>query len=305
MSYALIGYACDLGGPHLGAAHGPKVLREQGAVRCLEALGHKVVDLGDAIPAEFTGKNPQLSAGEGSMHNSRQIYQACFELYKKTTAALEIEHKPIILGGDHSAIIGSFAAVSDHYRKKGQKIGLIYIDAHSDINTWESSISRQTHGTTLAVLGGLAPGALASLQSFSPALDFSNLALLGIRDVEPQERKIISENKIQAFSIKEVDRYGMGACVERAIEIASKDTAGFFVSFDLDVCEPNLVPATPLQIRGGLSFRESHLALEMLYDSGKVLGFELSEFNPGLDTAHKTSDFSLSLLESIAGKSIL
>jgi len=304
MSYAIIGYACDLAGVHLGAARGPRVLRERGLLKCFSALHKQAIDLGDVQASDSTS-SPVLSTGESSMTNALQVYRACESLYSKTAQALEGQLIPIVIGGDHSGAIGSFAAISDHYRLKEQKVGLIYIDAHPDANTWQTSESRRIYGTTVAVLSGNAPGALASLQKSPPALDTSNLAYLGIRDVDYGERQFINQTQITALSIKEIDRNGMANCVQRAIEAACKDTAGFFVSFDIDACDPQIVPGTQLPIRGGLSFRESHLALEMLYDSNKLLGFELSEFNPDLDIDFKTSDFCLSLIESAIGKSIL
>lgn len=305
MTYAIIGYACDLAGGHLGAAEGPRVLRERGLLQCFTSLNKPVIDLGDVSPTSHANVLPQFSSGETSMKNASEVYSACFALYQKTTQALEAKQTPIVIGGDHSGAIGSFAALSDFYQKSGKNIGLIYIDAHPDINSWATSISRCIYGTTIAVLSGHAPGALASIQKSPPALDLSKIAYLGIRDVDPGERELISKTNIAAMSMKEIDRHGMGYCLEKAIETASNGTAGFFVSFDIDACDPQIVPGTQLPSRGGLTFRESHLALEMLYDSGKLLGLELSEFNPSFDIDHKTSDFCLSLIESAIGKSIL
>ena len=304
MSYAIIGYACDLAGTHAGAAAGPRVLRERGLLKCFSDLNKSVVDLGDVHEAVVPDA-PALSSGETTMNNTAEVYGACLSLYQKTTTSLEAKHTPIVLGGDHSGAIGSFAAISDFYKKQGKKVGLIYIDAHPDINTWSSSISRRIYGTTIAVLSGHAPGALASIQQAPPALDLSTVAYLGIRDVDPGEKDFIRRSPINAMTIKEIDRHGMGECVKRAIETASKGTDGFFVSFDIDACDPQLVPGTQVPCRGGLSFRESHLALEMIYESNKLLGLELSEFNPSFDIEHRTADFCLSLIESAIGKSIL
>lgn len=306
MDYAVIGYAFDQGGAKPGAALGPKVLRERGLLRCFQNLGRSVIDYGDVSESSASAIPPKnLTPDEASMRNAETVYKACSALYKTTGDALQAGHFPIVIGGDHSGSLGSVAALSDHYQSKGKKVGLIYIDAHPDIHTWKTSTSKLIFGATVAVLTGQSPGEFENLQKRKPSVDLQSLAYLGIRDVDPAERAFINRTPICALSMREIDRHGFGNSVDKAIEIASRGTCGFFVSFDVDACDPNFASGTQFPIPGGLSYRESHLALEMLYASGKMLGFELSEFNPSFDNDHRTADFCLTLIESAIGKSIL
>ncbi|MCB0346527.1 MAG: arginase, partial [Bdellovibrionales bacterium] len=202
--------------------------------------------------------------------------------------------------------IGSISAISSFYRAQGKKIGVIWIDTHSDIHTPTTSISKNIHGMSIAFLAGLAPGAFASLSGDQAAVSLDSLAYIGLRDVDSAEKEVIKKQSISAFTAHNIDRWGMGQVVEEAIKIASKDTAGFVVSFDLDVCDPNIAPATGTPMRGGLTYRESHLALEMLHESGRMLGFELVEYNPDLeDERCQTGELAISLVESALGARIL
>ena len=300
---ALLGYACGLGGQIPGSEKGPDALRSLKIQERIEELGYRVFDRGDAGKE----KPSKVSAadGEKSLENLEAVYSSCKELTLMLEDCLKKDLFPLVLGGDHSLSIASIAAVSNHYHKRGEKIGLIWIDTHPDLNTPESSPSKCIHGISTAVLLGRVPGILSSLQQRTPAVDPENLVYLGLRDVDPGEKDYLAKNKLNAYTMKEIDIIGMAEATKLAIAHACKDTAGFVVSFDLDVCDPHLVPGTGTPKRGGLTFREAHLALELVHDSGKLLGFEMVELNPTLDQDFKTAELAVSLCESVLGKSII
>lgn len=294
---ALIGYASGIGGNILGCKDGPKKLRERGIVDALIKLGHNVKDYGDAYP----NQNFADQITEHGINHIVETYGACRELYELTSKAISDGNFPLILGGDHSLSIGSTAAISDQHKK----LGLIWIDTHPDINLPSTSPSKNPFGMSVAFLLGLIPGAMKDLQQNSPAIDPANLVYVGLRDVDPGEKELINKHGIKAFSMKEIDMGRVDTVIQEAIVHASKNTDGFVVSFDLDVCEPQLVPGTGTPYRGGLTYREAHLIMELLYDSNQMLGLEMVELNPSLDVDDKTADFAIALIESAMGKSIL
>ncbi len=307
--YSIIGYACGFGNYVPGAEYGPSAIRDRGLASKLEALGAVVTDLGDVTPNYTQGERENyidLATSEEKLaKNLIPVYVACRELAERTNFALESDSIPIVLGGDHSFSIGSVAAVSNFYRRRSERIGLLWIDMHPDIHTPSSSTSKGIFGMSTAVLLGRVPGLLASLQDEPPAVNVSRIAYIGLRDIDPPERKVLRDLQIAAFTMKEIDKFGMAEVIRRALEVVCDDTAGFVASFDLDVCDAPLVPGVSLPSRGGLTFREVELLGELLYDSQKLLSFELVELNPMLDRDNMTADLAVSLIETISGKSIL
>lgn len=307
-SYSLIGYRCGGGGLFPGTEEGPKQFRELGLIERLVDLGLLVDDLGDAVPSKAKSFEQQLenaSEGEKGAHSLLEVFSACSALAEKVETALERRTVPIIIGGDHSLSIGSVAGVSNFYGRAGQSVGLLWIDTHGDINSPESSPSGRIHGMPVTALLGKMPGVLSSLQKTNPAIRAENLAYVGLRELDPGEKVSIRDLGIKAFTMKEVDILGIARVMEEAIGIASSGTAGFIASFDLDVCDPQLVPGTGTPKRGGLTFREAHLSLEMIYDSAKMLSLELVELNPKLDKDNVTAELAISLIESALGRAIL
>lgn len=306
---AIIGYACGVGSVLQGSENGPQVLRNYGLGNHLKELNCSFVDFGDAKPTQDSSERTiienKMSANEKLALDFVDVFSACATLHTKTEDALSKGMFPIVLGGDHSLSIGSISAVANYYAKKGKKIGVIWIDAHADVNSIESSPSKRIFGMSLGVLLGRVPGLLSSFQNPSPAISSKNVAYIGLRDIDPDEKRHIREHGIGAYTMKEIDMFGVGRVVEQAISRASDGTAGFVVSLDLDVCDPKLVPGVGTPYRGGLTFRETHLITELLYDSEKMLSFELVEFNPRLDQENRTADMCLSIIESAVGKSIL
>ena len=306
---ALIGYAYGLGGTVPGCGQGPEVIRTRGLTSKLNDLGLDLHDLGNTS-AEFSEEEAlkvldQLSPREQSINNAAKTLLACRQLYSLSQRALSEGMSPLIIGGDHSLSIASVAAVGDFYAQQNEAIGLIWIDTHADCNTPETSPSQNPFGMPISFLLGEVQGAFSKIQQHSPSILAEHLVYIGLRDVDRGEKEFIKRNNISAFTMKEIDRYGIGAVVEEAIEIASSSTAGFVTSFDLDVCDPRIVPGIGTPARGGLSFREAHLALELIHDSNKLLSFELVELNPALDRDSETADLAISLIESAFGKSIL
>jgi arginase len=212
---------------------------------------------------------------------------------------------PVILGGDHSVAMATLSGVSSHFHKKNEEIGLIWFDAHGDINTPETSHSGNLHGMPLAVLFGRGSDQLVNLCGFSPKLNPKFCAHVGTRDLDLGEKRMIRELGLRCFTMNEIDRRGMGACMEDAIAIASQAKSGFAVTFDVDVLDPMDAPGSGTLVRGGISYREAHLALELIAGTGKLRSFEIVEVNPTLDTNNRTSELAVELTLSALGKTIL
>ncbi len=307
--YSLIGYAYGQASMNPGSSDAPRVLRELKLLERLRASGISVDDLGDAGTYIDPGTDAYVSlhsSSEEALCNSLvSTFSACRQLNEKTRVALETGTIPLIIGGDHSLSVGSVAAVADHFGDSGQRIGLIWIDTHADINTPETSPSKNIYGMSVAFLTGMVPGALSKLQRHPPAVAFDRVAYIGLRDLDPGEKKTIRERGLRSYTMKEVDVLGIAEVTRQAIQHVNRETVGYVVSFDLDVCDPSLVPGTGTPVRGGLTFREVHVLLELLADDGRMLSFELMELNPRLDTDFRTADLALSLIDTALGKSIL
>ncbi len=298
----LAGYSFDKGGIVKGSAAGPDRIRGRNLLDRLSRLDLDVTDFGNA-KSEGSGSiaKDSFTAEESEILDVAEVLQATQNIKSIVSNILSEEKFPLVLGGDHSISIGSVAAVSEKRQQEGKKTGLIWIDTHSDINFPATSPSKRAFGMSVAFLAGLIDG------NFKPVapIPMENIAFIGLRDVDPGERKIIKENEISAHTIKDIDLNGIQKTVERAIEVASKSTDGFVVSFDLDVCDPRIVPGTQTPIRGGLNFREAHLIVELLYESNLMKSFELVELNPELDQDNITADLAVSLIESALGSTLL
>jgi arginase len=212
---------------------------------------------------------------------------------------------PVSLGGDHSMSIGTIAGVAKYYHDRNQEVGCLWIDAHADMNTPETSPSGNIHGMPFASSLGHGPEALTNIFNFAPKLRPEKCALIGIRDLDGQERQVVRGSGVNLFTMREVDEMGMRNIMDRAITLASKGTAGFIVSFDMDVVDPDDAPGVGTPVRGGITYREAHLALEMIADSGKMLAFELVEINPIIDVMNKTAILGVGFAASALGKRIL
>lgn len=299
---AIIGAPQDLGQGRRGVDMGPSAMRVAGLGRRLSALGHDVEDFGN-IPV--VQPESITDSGSSKARNLAQITEACVVIGELAAQALEAGRTPLILGGDHSIAAGSVSGVSRHFRQSGQRIGLIWIDAHADMNTPHSTPSGNVHGMPLAAIAGLDPCELSSLFAFQPKVWAANIALVGLRDVDALERINVRETGVHAFTMRDIDERGMRAVMEEAIAFASDRTAGFHLSLDMDFVDPEIAPGVGTAVPGGGTYRETHLAMEMLCDSGAMIAMDVVEVNPILDTMNRTADLAVELVQSAMGKKIL
>jgi arginase len=269
----------------------------------IEELGYDVKDYGDTevINPNYIAKkedNPKyLSEMSAASKNSA-------DTIKKI---LDDGRIPVILGGDHSIAIGTFSGVASHFRENSQEVGLIWFDAHADINTHETSETGNIHGMPLAALLGRGSESLVNLHDFSPKLNPFYCAHIGARDLDLGEKRTIRELGMRQnfFTMSDIDKRGMLNCVEEAIIIASQAPAGFAVTFDVDIIDPRFAPGSGTLVRGGITYREAHLALEMIAERGGMRAFEIVEVNPTLDTGNVTVELAGELILSALGKTIL
>ena len=297
----LIGVPLDLGGNRRGTDMGPSAFRIAGIREQLVGLGRTVVDKGD-IPSPI----PEAKgSGDERKKYVKDIARVCQRLFQMTLASLDDGALPIVLGGDHSLGCGSVAAASAFQRARGKKLGLIWVDAHGDMNTPESSDSGNVHGMPLAALLGAEPIELARIGGDSPAVLPANTVLVGIRNLDETEKKNVRASKIHVFTMKDVDRLGIAQVMERALAIAGRATGGVHVSFDLDVCDPSIAPGVGTVVKGGLDYREAHVVMEMAAESGRLTSLDLVEVNPTLDLRNTTAELGTELALSAMGKQIL
>jgi arginase len=299
---AIIGAPLDLGQGRRGVDMGPSALRVAGVGKRLGALGYDVTDLGN-IPVAQAESLPDT--GPKDARYLAQIAESCERLGQLVAESLAKGQVPLVLGGDHSIAAGTTAGVSQFFRQSNRKIGLLWIDAHADMNTPESSPSGNVHGMPLACCIGRGPDALVDLLGFSPKVDAANVALVGIRDVDEIERGTVAGTGVRAFTMRDIDERGMRAVIDQAIAIASNGTAGFHLSLDMDFVDPQYAPGVGTPVRGGATYREAHLAMELVCDSGRMLSMEVVEVNPVIDEVNRTADLAVELILSAMGKKIL
>ena len=297
----ILGVPLGFAASTVGSELGPQAIRQQKLKERIETLGYRVQDFGDLNlqhpdrPAE-PGENPRFL--REMVAASGLICPSMSNLFRETDI-------PLILGGDHSIAMATLSGVSSHFRKENQEIGLIWFDAHADINTPETSHSGNLHGMPLAVLFGKGASELTNLCGFAPKLNPKFCAHVGARDLDLGEKQMIRELGLRVFTMNEIDRRGMNACIEDAISIASQAPGGFAVTFDVDILDPLDAPGSGTLVRGGISYREAHLALERIAETGKMRSFEIVEVNPTLDTNNRTAELAVELILSALGKTIL
>jgi arginase len=280
---------------------GPSALRVANLNTRLAALGYEVTDQGNVSVKQ----REAIPEGPTAAKYLPQIAATCERLGQMVYQAMEAGTTPLVLGGDHSIATGTVAGVSKYFHDRKQKLGLIWIDAHADMNTPHSSPSGNVHGMPLACCIGRGPAELVNILGFSPKIDPGNVALVGIRDIDAIERTNIHESGIHAFTMRDIDERGLQKVMSEAIAIASNGTAGFHLSLDLDYVDPSDAPGVGTPVRGGATYREAHLAMEMINDSGGMVSMEAVEVNPVLDEANRTADLAVELILSAMGKKIL
>ncbi|MBI4566127.1 MAG: arginase [Planctomycetes bacterium] len=297
---AVIGVPIDLGANRRGVDMGPSALRVTGLTERIRTLKLEVRDFGDIdvpLPEE-------CEVGEKNKKFAEDIQDVCNDVCEKALAILRQEWTPVFLGGDHSLAMGSIAATSKFFREKNQKIGIVWFDAHGDMNTPESTNSGNVHGMPLAHVLGLGDPGLAGIGGFSPKADAARCALVGVRDLDDREKKLVHDSGVRVFTMKDIDKRGVSSVIEEALAAVGEGTAGIHVSFDIDACDPSVAPGVGTPKKGGLNYREAHLCLEMIADAGRMIALDMVEVNPIFDTRNQTAEFAGELILSALGKSI-
>ena len=297
----ILGVPLGYGASMAGVDMGPHALRVARLKQRIKALGYSVRDLGDmriADPERPPEENDKLKY-------LAEISSACEELAKQVEGVLDANELPLVLGGDHSIAIGSISGVSSYFRKRQETLGLIWFDAHADMNTPETTPSGNIHGMPLSALLGYGTSALTDIAGFSPKLDPTLCAHVGARDIDPGERDLIRKLGIRFFTMREIDERGMSACMDDAIAIASRASAGYSVTFDVDALDPGDAPGSGTLVRGGLTYREAHLGMEKIAEAGGMRSLEVVEINTALDVNNKTAELGVELILSAFGKTIL
>mgnify|MGYP002628782351 CR=1 FL=1 len=281
---------------------GPSAVRIAGLSERLTAIGYRAFDKGDLvapIPETRVARDP-------SKRYIKDIAKVCQRVYQQTWQSLAEGALPIVIGGDHSVAAGSVGASADFAAAKGGHLGVLWIDAHGDMNTPKTTTSGNVHGMPLAALVGSEPVELSTLgDGRTPKVLAEHVVLIGIRNLDEAEKTQIREAGIQVFTMKDIDRHGIATVMERALKIACTGTIGLHVSFDLDVCDPTIAPGVGTPVKGGLDYREAHMVMEMIADSGRMTALDLVEINPILDTQNQTATLGAELALSALGMGIL
>jgi arginase len=297
----ILGVPLDLGQERRGVDMGPFALRAAGLNGELRALGHEVEDDGNVAVRILE----ELPPGDRRAKYLDEIAETSREVAERVRETLDSGRFPLCLGGDHSMAVGTVAGISAHFRARGESVGLVWVDAHADMNTPATTPSGNVHGMTLAASLGLGPEALTGLLGYAPKLDPRRCVLIGVRDLDPEERETVRDSGVYVFTMRDVDEWGMGAVVEQAIALAGDGAAGIAVSFDMDAVDPSEAPGVGTPVPGGITYREAHLAMELLAESERVIALDLVEINPILDSMNRTGKLGVGLILSALGKRIL
>ena len=297
----IINVPLDLGAARRGTDAGPSAFRVARLSDALRKLGYSISTETDiSVPSMETRKS-----ANPSMHFKAEILAVCEQLAAETLAALTAGETPLVIGGDHSIAMGTVPGVAAFFRQIKQEIGLIWFDAHADMNLPETSPSGNIHGMPLAHLLGFGDSDLSSILGAHPAVRAENVVLVGIRDIDRHEREFVRESGVTAFTMRDIDELGMSHVTAKALEIVNRNTAGFHLSFDLDGCDPEVIPGTGTLVPGGVSYREAHLFLEDCAANGRMTSMEVVELNPFLDHQNVSARRAVTLIQSAFGRSIL
>ncbi|MCR6663337.1 MAG: arginase [Luteimonas sp.] len=295
----LFGVPTDVGAGTRGTSMGPEALRVAGLGEALVARGIDVIDLGNLEGP----RNPWQGPRDGYRHLD-EVVAWNRAVLAASADALRAGRMPVMLGGDHSLAIGSIAAVADHCRDTGKSLRVLWLDAHADFNTSQVTPSGNVHGMPVACLCGIGPKALTHLGAHSPALQPAQVRQVGIRSVDPEEKRLVREHGLDIYDMRYIDEVGMRRVMEEALAGLGEDTH-LHVSFDVDMLDPGIAPGTGTRVPGGLNYREAQLVMEMIADTGRMGSLDLVEVNPALDKRNATARLAVDLVESLFGKSTL
>ncbi|MEN1967973.1 arginase [Lentibacillus sp. N15] len=293
---SIIGVPMDLGQSRRGVDMGPSAMRYAGAIEKLQRLHYDVADLGD-IP--INRPDPAHAKQEGNLRNLPQVAEANRVLAEMVDQEITKDRFPLIFGGDHSIAMGSLAGIAKHYRN----LGVIWYDAHGDLNSGETSPSGNIHGMPLAVSLGIGHPTLTNMLDYQPKVKPENIVIIGARSLDPGERQLIKDRGIKVFTMHEIDRLGMTKVMQEAIDYL-QHTDGVHLSLDLDGLDPSEAPGVGTPVLGGLTYRESHLAMEMLAEADILTSAEFVEVNPILDDKNKTAMLAVGLMGSLFGEKL-
>jgi arginase len=297
----IIGVPMDLGQSRRGVDMGPSALRGAGLQASIKKLGLQVEDIGN-----LSVKQPEeMPVGEKRAKYLQEIAETCGDIAAAAEKSLSEGFLPLVLGGDHSIAVGVAAGVANQFRREKKQIGYLWLDAHGDMNTPESSPSGNVHGMPLAAIMGYGAPELVDLLGFKPKAEPGNIVIVGARDLDAQERKIVKKSGIHVFTMRDIDERGMREVMADALKYAMDDTAGIAVSLDMDFVDPADAPGVGTPVRGGVTYREAHLAMEMIADTESMISLEVVEINPILDEHNRTALLGVELVLSGLGQKIL
>ena len=291
----------DLGQSRRGVDMGPSALRVAGLQARLKQLGHQVEDIGNISVKQAE----EMPYGEKRAKYMAEIAETCKDLAEIVQKSLEENFVPLVLGGDHSIAAGAVTGVAAHFRKEKKQIGYIWLDAHGDMNTPESSPSGNVHGMPLAAVMGYGAPELVDLLGFKPKVEPQNIVLVGVRELDAQERRLVKKSGVRVFTMRDIDERGMREVMSDALKYATDDTHGISVSLDMDFVDPSDAPGVGTPVRGGVTYREAHLAMEMITDSDAMVSMEVVEINPVIDEHNRTALLGVELILSSLGQKIL
>ena len=291
----------DLGQSRRGVDMGPSAMRGAGLQASIKRLGLQVEDIGN-----LSVKQPEeLPVGEKRAKYLQEIAETCGDVAAAVEKSLGEGFLPLVLGGDHSIAAGVAAGAASHFRKEKKEIGYLWLDAHGDMNTPESSPSGNVHGMPLAAIMGYGAPELVDLLGFKPKAEPGNIVIVGARDLDTQERKIVKKSGVHVFTMRDIDERGMREVMSDALKYAMDDTGGVAVSLDMDFVDPADAPGVGTPVRGGVTYREAHLAMEMIADTESMVSLEVVEINPILDEHNRTALLGVELVLSGLGQKIL
>ncbi|WP_374594128.1 arginase [Aquabacterium sp.] len=295
----LIGAPTDIGAGMRGASMGPEALRVAGLQAAIEAQGRRVIDLGNVSGPP----NPWLAPVAGHRH-LQQVRSWNQQVFQAVQGVLGGGGLPVLLGGDHCLAIGSIGAVAAHCKAVGKRLRVLWLDAHADFNTCDITPSGNLHGMPVAVLRGLGPRELTELSGVSPALMPDDIRLLGVRSVDPGERALVHQHRLDVFDMRYIDEHGMRQALQQAL-LGVDEQTHLHVSLDADFLDPDIAPGVGTAVRGGPGYREAQLCMEMIADTGALGSLDLVELNPACDVRNQTAALVVDLAESLFGKSTL